>query len=233
MRLGLATGFLLLVTTVHAQDLPRQPEARKTNDLMTSDAIAPLALEQSSPSTLIPNGMFSKATTQPLPDKPQPVAHEDQWFAGGGPVPQLSNDLVMVAEKNDGRLMWHIKKINSCIWCGAPMTWKQAAFDRHALPMWALRSALMVADIEITHHLPCFQAGRCGEENPLLGKSRAQGYTVASALTVVPWIITTYLRKGDKTYRIGGYRHWWIVPAIGDASSAVGIIANLARWNRR
>jgi hypothetical protein len=233
MRVASAVGFLLVVTTVHAQDPPRKLEARETDGLMTSNTIAPPVQEQTSLNTPTPNRMFSNVIAQPLPDKPQPIAYEGEWFNGGDQLRRFSDDLVMVAEKNDGRSMWHVRKVDSCAWCGAPMTWKHAMFDKKSSSMWALRSALVVADIEITHHMPCFQAGTCRESNPLLGQTRLQGYSVAAGLTAFSWIGGAWLRKGSREYRIGGYTHWWIIPAVGDAASAISIIVNLASWKSR
>ena len=231
MRLVSAVGFLLVVTTVHAQDLPLKPEAREADDLMTADTSAPPLQEQNSPNVLIPNGMFSKVIAQPLPAKLQPVAYVGQWVADSDQTPQFSEDLIITERKNDGHLMWHVERVNSCVWCGTPMTWKQAMFDRKATSMWALRSALAVTDIEITHHMPCFRAGTCRESNPLMGQTRLQSYSVAAGLTAFSWISDAWLRKGSRKYRIGGFRDWWIIPATGYATSAVGIIANLARWH--
>ena len=198
---------------------------------MTADTSAPPLQEQNSPNVLIPNGMFSKVIAQPLPAKLQPVAYVGQWVADSDQTPQFSDDLIITERKNDGHLMWHVERVNSCVWCGTPMTWKQAMFDRKATSMWALRSALAVTDIEITHHMPCFRAGTCRESNPLMGQTRLQSYSVAAGLTAFSWISDAWLRKGSRKYRIGGFRDWWIIPVTGYATSAVGIIANLARWH--
>jgi hypothetical protein len=233
MRLASAVGFLLVIVTVHAQDLLLMSDPQKTNDLLTPNAVVMPAQVQFILGDPTSDAMFPNATAQPLPDKPRPILHESQWIAGGEQLPELSNDVVMVAERGDGGMMWHLEKVNSCAWCGTPLTWKQAAFDKKASSMWILRSALVVADIEITHHLPCFQAGTCKEWNPLLGQTRLQGYSVGAGLTAAAWIGDAWLRKGDRKYRIGGYRHWWIIPAVGYAASAVGIVSNLARWHSR
>jgi hypothetical protein len=233
VRIASALVFLLVATTVHAQDLPLTPDVQKTNVFLIPDTDAPPAQDQFTRNMPISDAMVSNVNGQPLPDKPQLVAREGQWIAGGEPLPHFSDDLVMVAKKSDGRLMWHVEKVDSCVWCGAPMTWKQAMFDKKGSSMWALRSALMVANIEITHHMPCFQARTCRESNPLLGQTRLQGYSVAAGLTAFSWIGDAWLRKGSREYRIGGYRHWWIVPTVGYAASALGIITNLATWHSR
>jgi hypothetical protein len=232
MRLASAVVFLLVGTAIPAQDLPLKPVAQNTVDLPPSDAMIFPAQGQSAPDTPNSDAMFSKVSAQPVPDKPQPVAREGQWLSAGEDWPQFSDDLVMVAKKNDGRMMWHVEKVNSCGWCGAPMTWKQAMFDRKSSSMWALRSALIVTDVEITHHMPCFKAGTC-RDNPILGQSRLQAYSVGAGLTAIAWISEAYMRKGDRNWRVGGYRNWWIVPVVGYASSAIGIITNLATWHSR
>lgn len=170
------------------------------------------------------------AQTPALPDKP--TAYEGQWIYVGEPLPIFPPNLVMVEQKEDGRGEWRVKAVDSCAYCGMPLTWKQAAFDKHASSMWALRAGLMVADLEITHHSPCFIAKTCREANPMLGQTRAQGYSVDAALLVIPWVIASWTRKGDAKYHIGGYRRWWILPVIGDVASGVGIITNLARWGK-
>jgi hypothetical protein len=232
MRLASAVVFLLVVTAIHAQDLPLKPVAQKAFDLQPSDATIFPAQGESAPDTSNSDAMFSKVNAQPLSDKPQPFAREGQWIHAGEDWPQFSDDLVVVARKNDGRMTWHVEKVNSCVWCGAPMTWKQAMFDRKSSSMWALRSALFVTDVEITHHMPCFKAGTC-RDNPILGQSRLQAYSVGAGLTAVAWISEAYCRKGDRKWRVGGYRNWWIVPTAGYAFSAIGIIANLATWHSR
>lgn len=233
MRLASVIGFLLVVIPVHAQDLPAIQGASKIDDLAKTTAILPAVQEQSSPATLVADELVARGYAQPLPDKPQPIAREGQWIATGEQLPLFRDDLVITERKEDGHLMWHVERVDSCTWCGKPMTWKQAAFDKKATSLWGLRFAMDVTDIEITHHSPCFLARTCREANPLMGQTRAQAYAVAGALTAINWLGMSYLRKGSKTYHVGGYRHWYIIPIIGQASSAVGIIANLARWNHK
>lgn len=230
IRLATAAGFLLIIGMAHGQELSLASNTQKANDLPLPNATVIQLQGQFTP---MPNAMFPDANAGPPPDKPQPVAREGQWIMEGEQMPQFSDDLVMVVRKDDGRMMWHVEKVNSCAWCGAPLTWRQAAFDKKASSMWILRSALVVADVEITHHLPCFQAGTCKEWNPMLGQTRLQGYSVGAALTAVAWVGDAWLRKGDRKDRIGGYRRWWIIPTVGYAASAVGIVANLARWHSR
>ena len=206
MKLASVIGFLLVAITVHAQD-SREPT--------------------------IPDEFISIRHAQPLPDKPQPMAREGQWIATGEKLPLFRDDLVITERKEDGHLMWHVERVDSCTWCGKPMSWRQAAFDKEAISLWGLRIAMDVTDIEITHHSPCFLARTCREANPLLGQTRMQAYAVSSALTGIDWLAMAYAHKGSKFYHVGGYRHWYIIPVIGQASSAVGILANLARWNHK
>jgi hypothetical protein len=233
IRLSTAVGFLLVITTVQAQDLPLASNALKTNDPPVSDTIVIREQGQFSLGNPISNAMLPSPNAQPMPDKPQPLAREGQWIVEGEQMPKFSDDLVMVARKDDGNMRWYVQKVNSCAWCGTPLTWKQAAFDRKAASMWILRSALVVADVEITHHLPCFEAGTCKEWNPMMGQTRLQGYSVGAGLTAIAWAGDAWLRKGSREDRIGGYRRWWIIPTVGYAASAVGIVANLARWRSR
>ena len=113
------------------------------------------------------------------------------------------------------------------------MVLREAAFDKKSSSLWAVRLALMVADIEITHHAPCFQAGTCSEANPLLGQTRAQAYGVSVGITAALWWGTAYCRDGDKVNHVGGQKYWYAIPVMGQVASAAGIIANLARWNSR
>jgi hypothetical protein len=225
--------LFFVVSTVRAQDLPLGTDARNPRDLLASNGNAIQEPEEFTLGDPTPDALFPNANSEALPNKPQPVAYEGQWIVEGEQLPRFSSDLIMVVRKDDGRMMWHVEKVNSCAWCGAPLTWKQAAFDKKASSMWILRSALVVADVEITHHLPCFQAGTCKEWNPLLGQTRLQGYSVGAGLTAIAWAGDAWLRKGSRKDHIGGYRRWWIIPTVGYAASAVGIIANLARWHSR
>jgi hypothetical protein len=233
MRLALAVCLFLVASTIHAQDLPLKPESQKTGDLLTSNTEIPPVEEGAYSNTPIPTEMFSEMITRPLPAKPQPIAFEGEWISASEPWPKFPDDLVVTERKDDGKWFWHVEKVNSCAWCGAPMTWKKAMFDKKGSSMWALRSALMVADIEISHRAPCFRAGTCREGNPLLGQTRLQGYSVAAGLTAFAWIGDAWMRKGNSKYRVGGYKDWWFVPLLGDMTSAFGIFSNLATWKDR
>ena len=143
---------------------------------------------------------------------------------------QLEADgLVLAPAKIDGQDAWEVKPVGSCFWCGEPMSFKKAAFDNKSLPLWGVRTGLLIADVEITHRSPCFQAGTCREMNPILGQTRAQAYGVGGAILVGSWMLNAYLRKGDTSTRMGGLKWWQIVPLAHSAVSVAGIIANLAR----
>src|SRR5579864_7032870 len=232
MRFASVIGFLLVAGTIHAQDFPPAHDTQGLSALAKPDSLMFDPGKEALSETSIPDGLSLRAGAQPLVELPKPAAYEGQWIATGEQLPAFGNDLIITERKEDGRNMWHVERVNSCSWCGPSLTWKQAAFDKKATSLWALRSAMFVTDLEITHHSPCFVAHRCVEADPLLGQTRAQGYAVASALTALDWWITAYLRKGNRTYHVGGYKHWYLFPIIGQTSSGIGIIANLARWNR-
>ena len=124
---------------------------------------------------------------------------------------------------------WEAREINSCFWCGRPMTFKEAAFDKKALLMWGSAVALAVADTERTLRGPCFQDRRCGEANPLLGESRKQQYGVRIPVLIGAWMGTAWLRKGDRSQRIGGMKPWWILPLAYQIPAAIGLILNSSR----
>lgn len=232
-RLLPVLSLILVAVSVQAQDLLVKPEARKANDLSASNTGIFQAQQQITPRAPKSDANSSIIDSDDLPNKPQPIAYAGQWISEGDPMPHFPDDLIMTERKDDGRLKWHVERINSCAWCATPISWKQAMFDKEASSMWILRSALAVADIEITHHTPCFIAGTCKEANPLIGRTRLQGYSVAAGFTAFGWIGGGWLRKGSRENRVGGYKHWWIIPTIGDASSAVGIIGNISRWHIR
>ncbi len=169
-----------------------------------------------------------------LPDKPQPVAQLGQYLVPGeGVMPVIPEGLVMVARKEDRRNVWHIERVNSCFWCGEPMTFKQAAFDKKASAMWLTEIALRVASTEIymakCHNGHLSDGHPCGEVNPLLGNSRAQQYGVSMPIIFGAWMGTAYLRKGDKKYRIGGLKPWWILPTVYHAVTVFSIVFDLVR----
>lgn len=223
---ALAAIFMLIVSAVHAQNSVTPSKVQDHNDenlstlnsIPSSEEIAALPLAEPT------------ARAASLPEKPEPAAAEGQWI-GTGEVWDIPDDLVIVAMKHEGHLLWHVQKVNSCESCGEPLTWKQAMFDKQASSVWAVHTALMIADIETTHRMPCFEAGTCREGNPLLGQSRAQAYAVSSVVSAGVWIGTAWLRKGSKKYRIGGYKSWWIVPVIGDALSVADIAVHAGNWH--
>ena len=109
------------------------------------------------------------------------------------------------------------------------MTWKRAAFDKKALPLWLVAAGMAVADTEYTLSLPCIRAGTCTEWNPLLGKTRAQQYGVRMPVLAVAWFGTSWLRKGDNQRSIGGMRHWYAFPLAFVGMPAAGLVANSVR----
>ena len=167
-----------------------------------------------------------------LPAKPESrIGYLGQFIAEGEPMPEIPANLVMVPQRHDGREQWHLEEVNTCFWCGEPMSFKEAMTDPPMLRWLAVRTALAVADIEVTHHSPCFQAGDCREGNPLLGQTRAQAYSVNGGVIFGSWLIAAHLHKGDKAHRMGGLKAGmlkWVWLAHG-AGSVAGIVANLAR----
>ena len=135
----------------------------------------------------------------------------------------------MVWRTDGKRNQWVQSEPNSCEFCGKPMTWKRAAFDQKALPLWLVAVGLSVADTEYTLSRPCFNNGTCTEVNPLLGATRAQQYGVRMPMLAVAWVATSWLRKGDKERNIGGMRHWYTLPLIYMGMPAAGLAANAIR----
>ncbi len=234
MRLLPALGLLLFAATVHAQGSPTRAEEEKANDLANPNVTSSVTQELTSSNAPTPSGTGPAANAQPLPIKPEPrPAYLGQWIGPGEPMGAFSDDLIITDHQVDRRLMWHVEKVGSCAWCGRPMGWKEAAFDKKSTSLWTFRSAMAVADIETTHHSPCFQMHTCREGNPLLGQTRAQAYSVSGAMTALCWLGTAWVRKGDKVNHVGGSKYWYILPIIGQAGSALGIMTNLANWNKR
>jgi hypothetical protein len=109
------------------------------------------------------------------------------------------------------------------------MTWKQAAFDKKALPFWLVAAGMAVADTEYTLSRPCIRARTCAEWNPLLGRTRAQQYAVRMPVLMLAWAGASWARKGHATYNIGGMRHWYLVPVVFVAMPLAGLVANSTR----
>jgi hypothetical protein len=221
--------FLLVATAVWAQNHTAGDEGQVVERIISAKS-TPV---DTASGAARPDEVTPEIGTRPVTEEVRPFARLGDWIANGEAEPTFPADLVKVPHKNDGRWMWHVERVRSCAWCGEPMTWRQAAFDKKSTSLWAVRSALFVADIEIIHHSPCFQAHTCVEGNPLMGQTRAQSYAFAVATTALCWWGTAYLRKGSKSEHIGGYKYWYIVPIVGQLGSEVGIAANLARWNKK
>src|SRR5260370_40756738 len=134
MRLASVIGFLLFAVTIRAQDLPLSQEVHKMNDLANADGILilPVVREQTSPETTIPNELVSGGYAQPLPEKPQPIAHEGQWIATGEQLPLFPDDLVITERKEDSRMMWHVVRVYSCKWYGYPNSLKKSDITSEA-----------------------------------------------------------------------------------------------------
>jgi hypothetical protein len=143
---------------------------------------------------------------------------------GGEPIAKN-----MVWRADTQKREWVQVEVNSCEWCGRPMTWKQAAFDKKALPLWIAATALAVADTEYTMSRPCIRARTCEEWNPLLGKTRAQQYGVRMPALAMAWFGTAWVRKGHSQDHIGGMRHWYLFPASFIAMPTAGLAANSVR----
>ncbi len=124
---------------------------------------------------------------------------------------------------------WVQAEANSCEFCGKPMSWKKAAFDKKALPLWLVAVGLSVADTEYTLSRSCIKDHTCTEWNPLLGTTRAQQYGVRVPMLAVAWAATAWLRKGDDKRNIGGMRHWYAFPMIYMGMPAAGLTANMIR----
>jgi hypothetical protein len=141
--------------------------------------------------------------------------------------------MVLVPRTEDRKGVWHVEKVGSCFWCGKPMTFKQAAFDKKMSAMWLVEIALRVASTE-TFMAKCHDGhlsdGRaCVEANPLFGNTRAQQYGVSIPIIVGAWMGTAYLRKGDKRYRVGGLKPWWVLPAVCHAFTIFSIAFDASR----
>lgn len=140
---------------------------------------------------------------------------QDQIFRNS----PISDGMVWVPA---GRV-WYAREVNSCEWCGRPMSFKEAAFDKKMTSMWLLEIALTVTDIELGQ--ACLRAGRCKEGNPLLGTgSRPVEYGIRLPSIAAGWLSTAMLRKGSKAYHVGGMKHWYVIPMIEQTLSTVGVI---------
>jgi len=118
----------------------------------------------------------------------------------------------------DGRkqYVWQQSKIDSCDWCGRPMTFKHAMFDKPALIIWGSLIAANVAHIEYDKHQACVVQQTCIESNFLYGRnpSRLRYYSISLSALTADWMITAKVRKGNKRLHIGGLSVWYIMPAI-------------------
>jgi hypothetical protein len=134
----------------------------------------------------------------------------------------------MVWVPQDKDTVWHAEELNSCEFCAKPTTFKQAAFDKKMSSMWLLEIALTVTDVELGQ--ACLRAGRCKEGNPLMGSgSRSRQYSIRLPVIAGVWMGTAWLRKGDKSYHIGGMKHWYVLPLLYHAASTIGVATGIRR----
>jgi hypothetical protein len=164
-----------------------------------------------------------------LPSKPEPVGALTASAGGVNAPEELPRSMVRVSVRESNGYQWVAREQGTCEWCGKPMSFKQAAFDKKMSLMWIAEIGLAVADTEITESRPCMKNGTCKEGNPLLGASRAQQYGIRMPVIFGAWMASAYLRHGNPTYKIGGMKHWWVLPTLYHAASTIGIVANLAR----
>jgi hypothetical protein len=164
-------------------------------------------------------------STPPAADPPPEVDAPKRQLLYGGEAIRRG----MVWRADSERNQWVQAEANSCEFCGRPMSWKQAAFDKKALPLWLIATGLAVADTEYTLSRPCIKNGTCTEWNPLLGASRAQQYGVRMPALALAWAATSWLRKGDDKKSVGGMRHWYLLPLIYMGMPAAGLTANAIR----
>ena len=176
--------------------------------------------EQGGSSAPISQNRFDKGPTNSLRSVDLPLWRAELRL--GDPVPP---GMVWVPVKNG----WQARELNSCFWCGRPMLFKEAAFDKKAILMWGAAIALSIADIEVTQNAPCFRSGTCREGNPLIGNSRASQYGIRLSAIFGAWMGTAYLRKGDRRFNMGGMKKWWIFPLLYQGGGITGLTANLSR----
>ena len=174
---------------------------------------------------LLPCTVLAQLRPRPADTLPgQPNIPRRDMLRGFEPIPRN-----MVWRPEPGRNNWVQVEVNSCEWCSRPMTWKKAAFDKKALPLWVAAVGMAVVDTEFTLSRPCMRARTCTEWNPLLGRTRAQQYGVRMPALAVAWMGSSWARKGHAGYNIGGMRRWYMVPVVFIAMPAVGLVANSAR----
>jgi len=180
-------------------------------------------------SLLAPGLARAQSQVQPgqLPDSPASADAPRRLSLLGGESIRRG----MVWRADSQRNQWVQVETNSCEFCGKPMSWKTAAFDKKALPLWLIATGLAVADTEFTLSRPCFKNGTCTEANPLLGRTRAQQYGVRMPALALGWLASSWLRKGDEKKNIGGMRHWYAFPMIYMGMPAAGLAANAIRMH--
>jgi hypothetical protein len=173
---------------------------------------------------LLPTAIQAQLKVRPPGDPPPPTIPRRETLFGVEPIPRN-----MVWRPEPRRNNWLQVEVDSCEWCSRPMTWKKAAFDKKALPLWLAAAAMAVADTEYTLSRPCFKAQTCTEWNPLLGRTRAQQYGVRMPALALAWLGTSWARKGHADYNIGGMRHWYAIPVMFLAIPVAGFLVNSTR----
>jgi hypothetical protein len=171
----------------------------------------------------LPQLAFAQSATQADPSPA--VDAPKRQILNGGEVIRTG----MVWRADAERNQWVQSEQKSCEFCGKPMSWKQAAFDKKALPLWLISAGLAVADTEYTLSRPCIKDHTCSEWNPLLGQTRAQQYGVRMPALAIAWAATSWLRKGDSKLNIGGMRHWYLFPMLYMSMPSAGLAANAIR----
>jgi hypothetical protein len=174
---------------------------------------------------LLPSAMPAQVlTARPPVLLGQPNVPERPLLFGKENIPRN-----MVWRPDTQRNRWIQAEVDACEHCARPMTWKHAAFDKKALPLWLVAAGMAVADTEYTLSRPCIKAGTCTEWNPLLGRTRAQQYGVRMPVLGLAWLGASWARKGRAEYSIGGMRHWYFVPIVFVAMPTAGFVANSIR----
>lgn len=143
-----------------------------------------------------------------------------------GPGTPIREGMVWHAEDE----WWVARPVNSCSMCGLPMTFGQALFNRKTIEMWGVNIALQTVGSAVTERRYCFHERTCQFGNPLFGMtSFKEQASVSVPITLLAWLTTAAIRKGNIEFYIGGFKQWWIVPMAFQGATAGGIIANLVR----
>jgi hypothetical protein len=168
----------------------------------------------------------SSQEKQPDPPLDVNVSHRNLLYGGEAITPGY---VWHPAKGEFGKDEWRQVKINNCgffDFCGKPMTFKKAAFDKPALIWLGVAAIGRVADTEVTFNQPCMRAGTCREGNPILGGSRAQQYGVGFGMIMGIHFADAWLRKGNLRTNEGGWKSWWVVPLEQVGFNVLGVVLN-------